>query len=257
LSPLLTGCPQPLTIEAGHDFYTTVSTQTKDIPQQQVFINTTILEIEQNTSSELGVDFFGPGSDPFFGQIPLEGWPLISSPVCTGNIGLTDTIVERLEDAELDRVPSQVTIDVQLVELSLQSVEPIIVTYNGGNDPEMWDVFVTHEPDSLSPGQMTVKRNARDGGVFDAQIPVIPRLQFFRTGDSAMREKTLESQTLMIRCAPWTTDTNHGQLPDCAGNFVPVLHRIPILNNLFRNGSRAESQNLLILIKPTIIVEKE
>ncbi len=125
-------------------------------------------------------DFFGPGSDPFQGTVALQGVPIDTFGAFTG-LSPTDTIVERLQDAG-PIYPD--TIDIEIVELSLESVAPIPVTYNGGQDPELWDVQV--EVPANGPqdtGTMTIRHEYPDGGTFDSTLPVKPRLVFTRQSD--------------------------------------------------------------------------
>ena len=74
-------------------------------------------------ASSLGID---PTST---GTITLEGVPLEQSPLCPGNdLGNTDTIVRRLNDTPPLFPPNdQAQVDIQIVELHLQSVEPFQV----------------------------------------------------------------------------------------------------------------------------------
>ncbi len=132
-------------------------------------------------------DFFDPGSDPFVGRVNLQGQPLESdSPTTSGN---TDTIVRRLDPAVLPSPGDSDTVPVELVALSLTSVQPITVTY-GGTTPEQWDVFVGMTSAPTRPqGQMTINLGpCGNGGTFEAVLPVQPRIVFFRPSDSALRE---------------------------------------------------------------------
>lgn len=87
--------------------------------------------------------FFGPGSDPFDGVIHLEGGTIDPPPALDYS-----TIVERIDDAILpDPYTSSATINIQMVELSLVSTEPIRVTYYGGTGIDsFFDVYVTLNP---------------------------------------------------------------------------------------------------------------
>ncbi|MHC5109010.1 MAG: thrombospondin type 3 repeat-containing protein [Planctomycetota bacterium] len=90
--------------------------------------------------------FFGEGSEPFEGEILLMGSPLNSS------LGPADTIVRRMEDVCPEEVGDSVTVEVQIVGLSLTSVEPM--------------------------GQMTLTLDEEDCGTFSSSIPVLPRFEF-------------------------------------------------------------------------------
>jgi len=61
------------------------------------------------------------------------------------------------------------------------SVDPITVTYNGGYNPEAWEVHWHISPLAPPPpGQMTLRHLAPAGGTFDAQFPVYPRFEFVK-----------------------------------------------------------------------------
>lgn len=129
-------------------------------------------------------DFFGPGSDPFEGTIVLVGSPLCSEPV--GVLEATDTIVRRLTDSgDLDDLAPH-AVDVELIALSLASIEPITVTFNGGQNPELWDVQVYLSTTAAQPvGTMTITKTHDDGGTFDSTFGVIPRFIFVRQSPAA------------------------------------------------------------------------
>lgn len=124
-------------------------------------------------------DFFGPGSDPFEGTVEFVGVPIDPA-----NLGNTDTIVRRLEDTtDLEGGPS--TIDIEIVSLRLVSVSPITVTFNGGQDPETWDVKVClSDLEAQETGTMTITKTHTDGGLFDSVIPLRMRIDFTEVGDT-------------------------------------------------------------------------
>ena len=93
-------------------------------------------------SPAIPADCVGPGSDPFTGQVCLEGKPLGPTPF--GDFGEADTLVRRSAGPEgtgdpFDRCElpagNAVTVTAEMVALSLQSVAPTIVTFNGGQNP--------------------------------------------------------------------------------------------------------------------------
>ena len=88
------------------------------------------------TTTPIPADFFGPGSDPFNGIIQLEG----GNPVVPGTP--IDTVVARLQDTSDFTGSAQSVIPIEIVCLSLTSSQPLTVTYNGGQNPEQWDVDV-------------------------------------------------------------------------------------------------------------------
>lgn len=125
-------------------------------------------------------DFFGPGSDPFDGIIYFVGDPFDPS----GPLGMTDTIVRRIDDAILPNCESGpvVVIPIEIVALSLRSVEPITVTYNGGLNPEAWDVHVCLSDFPQGEGQMTIQQCLLDGGVASWSFPLQRKFVFTRVG---------------------------------------------------------------------------
>lgn len=138
---------QPVVITAGVDYWAT--------PEAEInFCN-----------DPIPPEFFEPGSDPFDGPIDMPGKPpsLLSS--------LADTIVERLEDAELTDPPSgSDTIDVEFVELSLRSTEPITVTFNGGAYEEYFDVSLDLDKTAAQSGTMTIGNFSATHGEFTFNI---------------------------------------------------------------------------------------
>ncbi len=158
------------TVQAGYDLLETDGNNTS-----MDFIN-----------APIPADFFGPGSDPFTSSVPLEGVPFDSFDPGTGAVtGLspTDTIVERLQDAGPTGFPD--TIDIEIVALELKSVSPITVTFNGGQDPEIWDLEVQVPPNDPNQviGSMTVRHEGANGGTFDAVLPVKPDLTFTKVSN--------------------------------------------------------------------------
>jgi hypothetical protein len=134
-------------------------------------------------------DFFGPGSDPFDGVISLDGSPLGGSLFCPDDdLSQVSTIVRRLSDAHVATFPSSDPIQIEIVELSLVSVDPIVVTENGGQNPELWDVEVELSQNPQPQGQMTINRTHANGGTFDADLPVLPKFIFTRQSDSQVQE---------------------------------------------------------------------
>lgn len=116
---------------------------------------------------------FGPG----IGPVAFEG-----KTVGPGN---TDTIVQRKEDANLPAVGSSDTIDIEIVELSLQSVNPVDV---GGN---FFDVFVHLDAGNPSVGEMTITHDFADNGTpapegtFDSYLDIFFIADFSPVGPGA------------------------------------------------------------------------
>jgi len=125
-------------------------------------------------------DFFGPGSDPFTGSVALVGQPFDE----TGPLSTTDTIIQRHEEAVLpDCVSAPVDeIAIEIVALSLRSIDPVTVTYNGGQNPEQWDLHVCLSDVPPGPGAMTVQQCLLDGGVCSWSYPMQLKFVFTRLG---------------------------------------------------------------------------
>ncbi len=126
---------------------------------------------------QLPPDFFGPGSEPFDGTI-----------ICGGQEDFgTDTIIERKSDIILPPPPSSDTIPIEIIELQLVSCQPIVVNHNDGSQ-EQWNVQIDLSPIIPPPGQMTIERIDKNGGTFDAQLPVQPRFIFIQVGGEEITE---------------------------------------------------------------------
>lgn len=124
--------------------------------------------------------FFDPGSDPFVGTVCYQGQPLQTNPPSV--IDPTDTIVRRNAPAYLPGPGGIDVVPIEIVALSLVSCQPIVVTYNGGQFPELWNVQVGLS--SFAPqqqGQMIVRASecgGQVGGTFTSTLYVQPRLIF-------------------------------------------------------------------------------
>ena len=87
---------------------------------------------------------------------------------------LADTVVERKEDIVLNNIGDTASVPIEIVSLSLTSVEPIQVTY-GGSNPQFFDIFVDLAEDTTQPsGEMvaTRSRTAADTGSSNTTLPV-------------------------------------------------------------------------------------
>lgn len=115
-------------------------------------------------------DSIGPGFDlfataqgttvfiPGIGNVQLMGMPV-------GPFN-TDTIVRRTTGLSPLNVPGTGTIPIELVALSLHSVQPVQI----GNN--FFNVVVTLQPNTISSGQMTVNHTTTGGGTFDSFFDV-------------------------------------------------------------------------------------
>jgi acetyltransferase-like isoleucine patch superfamily enzyme len=129
---------------------------------------------------DLPAGFFAPGSDPFQGVVQLAGEPLQTAGPF--EMGLTDTVVRRFDRIEFGRIPETVVVPIEIVALNLVSIQPIVVTSNGGGSPTPWDVHVglgdTFDELPEHVGVMRIDRVAPTGGTFDSILPVRPILTF-------------------------------------------------------------------------------
>ncbi|MBI2171426.1 MAG: hypothetical protein HYU30_05330 [Chloroflexi bacterium] len=180
----------------------------------------TVAPTQQNFSLlPIPADFFDPGSEPFQGVIQFLGEPL-------GPDSTADTIVARQDTAKTTgRPPVTVTIPIEIVALSLVSVNPITVTYPDLHT-EQWDVKVTLSPTQIPQptGQMTVTHLDRSGGTFSSTLPVVPLFTFVRPSDGAVRELDLGLEHLPpiefgAQDIPWSHDTPRDA--DTKGRFCP------------------------------------
>jgi hypothetical protein len=195
----------------------------------------------------LPADFFGPGSDPFDAPLQFSGAPLDA----TEDLQATSAIVERLETAVLPSIPSSDTVSIIIRALHL--VDTIIVTYNGGQDPEEWLVEVClSQVNQQDTGTMTISSECAEGGTFTSELPVDPRFTFTLLSNPATFTviDPLPEVPLLITgdTAYWTHDdsqadssvltTNGGNVDhDCNGvvdepyaatsNFVAGMQAVP------------------------------
>ena len=130
------------------------------------------------SSMPLPADFFGPGSDPFDGIIYFRGDPQPSGLCPNDDLSRVDTIVERIGVSS--HPPEVGLIDIQIVELHLVSVEPIVVTYMGGQNPELWDVVVGLSDLPQVLGVMEIVQFDPTGGIFNSILPVLPKFTFIQ-----------------------------------------------------------------------------
>ncbi|MCD4664815.1 MAG: hypothetical protein K8R68_06040, partial [Bacteroidales bacterium] len=107
-------------------------------------------------------DFFGPGSDPFEGQINMEGGALDPLPFPDFHAR-----IDRITQGDVPP-PYPVTdqIETEIIELKLVSIAPITVTYDGGMITEEWHVEVELSSVFQPTGNMDVTKLITDGGEF-------------------------------------------------------------------------------------------
>jgi hypothetical protein len=172
----------------------------------------------------LPADFFGPGSDPFDGGIPGDQTSIWPSPDCPGDLGNTSMLIERHTIANLPGFPSSDIIDTEIIAMSLVSASPITVTYNGGLNPEQWNVEIALSPSLASLGTMLIRQEHANGGTFDAEIYLQPYFTFTRVSDSQVvtldGAGTYEDLISAINI-PWVYSDPDLACPSCVTNFLP------------------------------------
>jgi hypothetical protein len=158
--------------------------------------------------------FFGPGSDPFIGFIRLRG-----NPIDPSTLGTTDTIMHRPEEINVVQGARRVTADLDLLALELESVNPITVTYNLGNNPEQWDVRVSRQANPPEGGRITIEQTIPDGGTYEAMVNTRLILTFTRRSDGAIRQVPLGLLMGTDNNVPWSFSANPPLFTD--GHFCP------------------------------------
>ena len=157
---------------------------------QEVLAGLDLLETDPAlTSIEFGglelppipADFFDPGSNPFEGPISLDGGQVSPGLCPNDDLNGVDTVIRRLSDAQVP-LDGKDEIPIEIVELSLVSVSPIVVGFSGLT-PELWDVEVDLSTQPQSLGTMIIQRTHANGGVFVTDLPVLPRFTFTSVAD--------------------------------------------------------------------------
>lgn len=147
--------------------------------------------------------FFHPGSEPFVGRIELFGGsgPLVLQrpvPICHA-VG-----------------DPPATVPIELVQLSLQSVAPIVIPGAG-----LWNLEI-HSATPNTPGTLTLDRSQLEGGVFELTLALQPRYVFQHL-DPPFEVRVLDHPPVLLDlpvAAPWSVD----DLGDpCGANGLRLL----------------------------------
>ena len=176
------------------------------------------------STNPIPAGFFDPGSLPFNGTVVFGGQAL------GGPFGPTDTIVRRNGSVNLPGPGSSASVPIEIVALSLQSVQPITVNYSSG-PAEQWNVHVCLSDVVPQPtGPMTITAGCpNEGGTFSSRLMVCPRLIFDRIGPPGTR--TLDPCAL--GSPPLQFNSLNGHWLDQA---YPPLNLIQVPNGLFVDG---------------------
>ena len=174
-------------------------------------------------------DFFYPGCLPFEGSIFF-----VSDPI--NPTDPSDTLVLRGSDP-FDRcdipTPGACTVPIQIVDLSLQSVQPLVVTPNG-QPPQLWDVHLTLTEEPSPPGTMQIDKLNPQGGLFTTDLFVQPVFTFTRVDpphdvlvfDTAGVHPPVQFSMFPGEQVPWTHDmcsssSSSSQLTFSTTNMAP------------------------------------
>lgn len=250
---VLVGCPRESMVQRGGVLFEIMEPDAKRLGPDQVQLDVSFLEITQKDALEVG--FFGEGSDPFFGRINLKGEPLGTSQFVQGNIGNSAAVLKILEDAPLQSVGSQAQVIASLSELSLVSIDPIVVPFNNNQSTQEWGVRLTVTPTVANTGFMQLQRDSNDGGTLSASLPIAGEVIFNRIDTSDTRILELPSQNLILEQTGFSWLIGDLNWPEQdASNAVPALARIPSLGRLFRREhATLRSTELMIIVIPTIV----
>lgn len=165
------------------------------------------------------------------------------NPIDPANLYGTDTIVERKEEAILPDITSFDTIDIELIGLSLKSIDPV---YISGPD-SYFDIFVTLDlgsdyipgtgDETASLGSMTISHEINwpdDGtnsaeGTFDSYFDLYLDALFVPVGmTDPMLIVDIDGLTLTSTDTLWThTHDGVPSLPDASNFFLAALSGLP------------------------------
>lgn len=173
---------------------------------------------------------FGPG----IGVVYFAG-----NPIDPDNLYTTDTIIERKEDAKLPAADSSDTIEIEMVGLSLKSVDPVYMA----DYSSYFDVYVTLDSgddhiinsgdETASIGSMTIRHEVNwpdDGtnsaeGTFDSTLSLYLDALFVLVGQSDPAFIVdIDNLTLASTNTQWThTHDGVPDLPETSNFFLAAF----------------------------------
>ena len=215
-----------------------------------------------------GFDLFHtPGGTAALPDFGFGLVPLMSRPI--PGLGNVDTIVERKAGIDFSCLPSPgcLTIETEIVALSLQSVSPIELSTGS-----FFDVFVTINPLGLagvlptvpglsrSMGTMTVRHEDPNGGTFDSFFDVFVEIDFapHNTDQIVDSLRVLRGPDPLVGTNnPWshTPPAGYPEIPDFpGGNFYPgpVHHEGP--HPQVVPGTVPEPGSLILLVSGLALI---
>ncbi|MBK8977280.1 MAG: hypothetical protein IPM29_15315 [Planctomycetes bacterium] len=173
-------------------------------------------------------DFLAPGSAPFQGRVPLAGAALGTAD--RFELGTTDTIVRRLhgDPRVLGSTPgSDVTVPIEIHELSLQSVQPIVVTIQG--QPQRIRVELHADPLRSAAGTMTLTRGSATGGQARCTVELAPVLVLTNLDAPSLPPRTLAlPPRTMATAGPGAWSVPDPSTPDGSAFFATATLRTAV-----------------------------
>ena len=166
------------------------------------------------TRASITRGFFDPGWDAFIGFVRLRG-----NPIDPRTLGTTDMIMHRPEEINVIQGARPETADLGLLALELESVNPITITYNQGQNPESWTVRVSRQPNPLEGGRITIKQTIPDGGTYEALVEARLMVTFTRRSDGAIRQLPVGLVMGTNNNVPWSFSADPPLFTD--GHFCP------------------------------------
>ncbi|MDX1999978.1 MAG: hypothetical protein SF066_19855 [Thermoanaerobaculia bacterium] len=135
--------------------------------------------------------FFCPGSQPFTGRIDFRGVPIVGAP------GTTDTIVERLDEANFNERGVAVT-RTRVRAIQLEGLAAISTSCGA------YAVRVSLAPGEQPLNRMRIKQVDDNGGTFTANLALVVRMTFTPVGRRAP-VRTFDHTVVFERPAsfPW------------------------------------------------------
>jgi hypothetical protein len=164
-----------------------------------------------NGGTPIPAGFFAVGSDPFDGSIALKGVPLNDL-----DYPGADTLIRRHADpfgictqGSFPVAGSPVPIEIIALSLASDASAPLTVTYNGGTNPQLWDVTVSLA--GASPmGFLTATKEHCNGGTYTSVLNVWPQFTFRRQSTGTLRGLVPPTYMTFNQTipAPWVHDVN-------------------------------------------------
>jgi general secretion pathway protein D len=237
-----------------------------DVPLAQVVIEATIVEVDINDSLQYGVQAFLQRGDDIFRSAPVSGASDPGGPgfsaLLTATRGATDiqmvlTALQSVSDVKVISSPYLTVTDGSTSRLSVGDQIP----------------FVTASQTSSSDGSVTVTKEVetRDVGVILEVTPKIApdnsvildivqevssaRIEATTGGDNpVVAQRRLESQITVQSGATILLGGLIQERSDISKDGVPVISRIPILGEAFKQTDDTQHRSeLLVLITPRVV----